>query len=194
MSTLRLARCYQHGAAGPRSRKLWHLSLGFVDGGRRRRRNVYDKKSLRYAKDNRKHLIARSDKSVAYVTNNKRLCSTFCTTEANYWQTRSIARPLCDSRATCLHSAKVEITRLCRFVCHCIILSVCLSDCVQDAKVISQFHSSFSRTRYCEAVGLNVCFLKASMWYFSVGDSMDDAAFRCWQPLDVELHNTQSWT
>jgi len=37
------------------------------------------------------HLTARSDKSVAYVTNNKRLCSTFCTIEANYWQTRSIA-------------------------------------------------------------------------------------------------------
>jgi len=37
-------------------------------------RNVYDidKKPQRYAKDNRTaHLIARSDKSVAYVTNNK---------------------------------------------------------------------------------------------------------------------------
>jgi len=102
---------------------------------------------------------ARSDKSVAYVTNNKRLYSTFCTVKANYlynlynfrseihgtgsrsentvkslleyasscviksgkeaiacacflstytststssyWQTRSIERPLCDSRATC---------------------------------------------------------------------------------------------
>jgi len=30
------------------------------------------------------HLIARSDKSVAYETNNKRLYSTFCTIEANY--------------------------------------------------------------------------------------------------------------
>jgi len=30
------------------------------------------------------HLIARSNKSVAYVTNNKRLCSTFYTIEANY--------------------------------------------------------------------------------------------------------------
>jgi len=30
------------------------------------------------------HLIARSDKSVAYVTKNKRLYSTFCTVEANY--------------------------------------------------------------------------------------------------------------
>jgi len=40
----------------------------------RRRRNVYDKKPQRYARDNRTaHLTARSDKSVAYVTNNKRL-------------------------------------------------------------------------------------------------------------------------
>jgi len=30
-------------------------------------------------KTTEQHLIARSDKSVAYVTNNKRLCSTFCT-------------------------------------------------------------------------------------------------------------------
>jgi len=67
---------------------------------------VYDKKHRRYAKDNRTaHLTARSDKSVAYVTNNKRLYSTFCTVEANYWQTRSIARPLCDGRATCFIAA-----------------------------------------------------------------------------------------
>jgi len=46
--------------------------------------------------------VARSDKSVACLTNNKRVYSTFCTVEANYWQTRSIARPLCDSKATCL--------------------------------------------------------------------------------------------
>jgi len=25
----------------------------------------------------------------------------FCTVEANYWQTRSIVRPLCDRRPTC---------------------------------------------------------------------------------------------
>ena len=51
----------------------------------RRRRNVYDKKPQRYVKDNRTvHLTARSDKSVAYITNNKRLYSTFCTVEANY--------------------------------------------------------------------------------------------------------------
>jgi len=39
-------------------------------------------------------LNACSDKSLAYVTNNKRLYSTFCTVEANYWQTRSIAASL----------------------------------------------------------------------------------------------------
>ena len=51
----------------------------------RRRRNVYDKNPQRYANDDRTaHLTARSDKSVAYVTNNKRLYSTFCTVEANY--------------------------------------------------------------------------------------------------------------
>ena len=33
-------------------------------------------------KTTEQHLIARSDKSLAYVTNNKRLCSTFCTIEA----------------------------------------------------------------------------------------------------------------
>jgi len=45
----------------------------------------FDKKPQRYAKDNRTaHLTARSNKSVAYVTNNKRLYSTFCTVEANY--------------------------------------------------------------------------------------------------------------
>jgi len=38
------------------------------------------------------HFIAGSDKSVAYVTNNKRLCSTFCTIEANYRHTRSMYR------------------------------------------------------------------------------------------------------
>jgi len=52
-------------------------------------------------KTTKRHSIVRSDKSVAYVTNNKRLCSTFCTIEANYRQTQSIAQPLCDSGAIC---------------------------------------------------------------------------------------------
>jgi len=61
--------------------------------------------------NNNKRLIVRSDKSVAYVTSNKRLCSTWhyvgLTTEVNYWQTRSIARLLCDSRATCKFTCNV---------------------------------------------------------------------------------------
>jgi len=43
--------------------------------------------------------------------------STFCTVEANYWQTRSIARPLCDSWATCslLVSMSMTAARTVRF-------------------------------------------------------------------------------
>jgi len=70
------------GGPRPQFRKLTHRWSGGVDCGRRRR-NVYDKKPQRYAKDNRTaHFTARSDKSVTYVTNNKRLYSTFCTIEA----------------------------------------------------------------------------------------------------------------
>ena len=51
---------------------------GGTDCGKKRR-NVYDKKPRRHAKDNRTaHLTARSDKSVAYVTNNKRLYVLYC--------------------------------------------------------------------------------------------------------------------
>jgi len=70
------------GGRRPPSYKLWHIAgskSGSVDCGRRQR-NVYDKKPQRYVKDNRTaHLTARSDKSVAYVTNNKKLYSTSCT-------------------------------------------------------------------------------------------------------------------
>jgi len=34
-------------------------------------------------KTTEQHLIARSDESVVYLTNNKRVCLTFCTTDAN---------------------------------------------------------------------------------------------------------------
>ena len=76
---LQQARCCQHGRRWTTATVLpveCNTSLvvsGDADCGRRRR-NVYDKKPQRYAKDNRTaHLTARSDKSVAYVTNNKRL-------------------------------------------------------------------------------------------------------------------------
>jgi len=105
--TLQQAGVVNIVASGPRppSRKYECDTSLVVSGGvdcGRRRRNVYDKKPQRYAKYNRTALLtARSDKSVAYVTNTKRLYSTFYTVEANYWQTRNIARPLCDSRDTC---------------------------------------------------------------------------------------------
>ena len=53
-----------------------------------------------YAEEKRteKNLIIRSGISEAETTNNKRLRSTFCIEAI---QTRSIARPLCDSRAFC---------------------------------------------------------------------------------------------
>jgi len=35
-------------------------------------------------KTTEQHLIVCSDKSIAYITDNKRLRSTFCTVEANY--------------------------------------------------------------------------------------------------------------
>ena len=51
------------------------------------------------------HLIVHSGKSEATVSNNWRVCSRYCTIEANYWQTQSIVRPLCISRATCMFCA-----------------------------------------------------------------------------------------
>jgi len=46
-------------------------------------------------KTTEQHLIVHSDKFVAYVTNNERLRSIFCTIEANYWQnTKHRAAPL----------------------------------------------------------------------------------------------------
>jgi len=45
-----------------------------------------------------KNVIVRSGISEAETTNNKRLRLTFCIEAI---QTRSIARPLCDSRASC---------------------------------------------------------------------------------------------
>ena len=73
---------------------------GGVDCGKRLR-DVCDKMPQRYA-NRTAHLTARSDKCVAYVTNNKRLLDVLYTVEANNCQTRSIAQPLCDSRASCL--------------------------------------------------------------------------------------------
>jgi len=113
---------------------------GGVDCGRRQW-NVYDKKPQRYAKDNStSHLTGRSDKSVAYVTNNKRLYSTFCTVEANCWQTQSIARPLCNSRATC-SMWFLKVYKMCKF-------SVVFIDC------ISQSGSGSTSVSWCITVSV----------------------------------------
>jgi len=60
-----------------------------------------------YAEEKRteKNIIARSVISEAETTNNKRLRSTFCIEAI---QTQSIARPLCDSRASCFESSELH--------------------------------------------------------------------------------------
>ena len=59
-----------------------------------------------YAEDKRteKNLIVRSGISEAETTNNKKLRSTFCIEAIQTW---SIARPLCDSRASCTDMCSV---------------------------------------------------------------------------------------
>ena len=104
---LQHARCYQYeirDVAEPLSRKLWHLSLvvsGGIDSGKRR--NDYDKKPRRYAKYNRTaHLTARSDKSVARVTNKKDYTWRFVLlklTTDRHEESRGLFAT--DSRATC---------------------------------------------------------------------------------------------
>jgi len=76
LSMLRPARCYQHSAAGPWSRKLT-----LIAGTKRRSLlmagdddEMFMTKSLNITpKTTEQHLIACCDKSVACVTNNKRL-------------------------------------------------------------------------------------------------------------------------
>jgi len=66
-----------------------------------------------------KNLIVRSGISEAETTNNKRLHSTFCIEAI---QTRSMARPLCDSRASCtdcyaITSKRSELSRQVQVYC-----------------------------------------------------------------------------
>jgi len=80
MSTLRPARCYQHGAAGP-----WQV-VALMTGSKWRsllRAGDVDETFMTISlnvtpKTTEQHLTVRSDKSVACVTNNKRLRLTFC--------------------------------------------------------------------------------------------------------------------
>jgi len=101
LSPLRPARCYQHGAAGP-----WQV-VTLIAGSIRQSLlmagdddEMFMTRSLNVTpKTTKQHLIVRSDKPVAYVTNNKRLLDVLY-----YWSlllTYTIARPLCDSRTSC---------------------------------------------------------------------------------------------
>jgi len=63
---------------------------------------VYGKKPRRYAEDNRTAFNCTQWYIWSLSNKNKRLRSRYYTVDANYWRTQSIARPLCNSRATCL--------------------------------------------------------------------------------------------
>jgi len=87
------ARCCQHGTAGP-----WQVVTLIADSKQRSLLMAGDDdemfmtRSLNVTPETtEQHLIVCSDKSVSYVTNNKRLHCTLGTIEANYWQTQSIA-------------------------------------------------------------------------------------------------------
>jgi len=76
-----------------------------------------------YAKEKR-----REENILIEVTNNRRLRLMCCTIEANYWQTRSIAWPLCDSRATCIMSFVYKwtpITEVCFIWLLCVLTFHC---------------------------------------------------------------------
>ena len=74
--TLRPASCYQHGATGP-----WQV-VTFITRSKRQSLllaedddEMFMTRNLNVTpKTTEQHLIVHSDKPVAYVTNNKRLC------------------------------------------------------------------------------------------------------------------------
>ena len=63
-------------------------------------------------KTTEQNLLVRICKSEAEATNNNRLCLRYCAVEANYWQTRSIARPLCDNGASSIQQQMVMPKRI----------------------------------------------------------------------------------
>ena len=118
---LQQARCCQHGRWWTKapSCKLWHLyrwsyttdhqAPRAITSHSRRGSTARDRPSALShltarldvtPKTTEQNRIVRTGKSEAEVTNNKKMCSRYCTIEANCWQTRSIVRPLCDSRTT----------------------------------------------------------------------------------------------
>jgi len=132
LSMLQPARCYQHGAT-----RLWQV-VTLIAGSKRRSLLLvgYDDEMFMtrsvnvMPKTTEQHLMVRSDKSIAYanVTNNKRLCSTFSSIEANYWQTEAS----CGLFATAeLASCWIPSVIVSSYVCHCIKVQLY---CLQFAK------------------------------------------------------------
>jgi len=82
----------------------------------------------------------------------------YCTIEANYWQTRSIARPLCDSRATCYASEGYH-----SIACGGGSMSRCLSCANTDSSITYiQFHapaeaSNDRRRTFLWRINLSIC-------------------------------------
>jgi len=69
-----------HGPTGCDTGSKWQSLLMVGDDN-----EMFMTRSLNVmAKTTEQHLIACSDKPVAYVTNNKRICSMYCTIEVNY--------------------------------------------------------------------------------------------------------------
>jgi len=103
-------RCYSLGVINmvpPDRGELWHLPL-VVSGGVCPDDEVFVTRSLNVTpKTPEQLIIARSGKSEAKVTNKRRLRSRCCTAGANYWQTRSISLPLCNSTATCCNLGRI---------------------------------------------------------------------------------------
>ena len=72
-------------------------------------------------KTTEQNLIARTGKSEAEVTSNKRLRSRYCTVEENYSRTH-IARPLCASRASCFRPSTNFVFYVFLALVFCIVL------------------------------------------------------------------------
>ena len=94
--------CRQHFDGGVIYSTKWRRLLIAADGWRSATHQwiLFMTKSLDVGPTtSEENLIVWTGKSEAKVTSNKRLRWRYCTTEANYRQTQSIARPLCDSSA-----------------------------------------------------------------------------------------------
>ena len=88
-------------------------------------------------------IFVQSGKSESEITSNRRLRSTYCTIEANYWRTRSIARPLCDRGATCVIC--LRLTKCWRFVSlfldhHILRQNVCSKETIDSVKLSTAFY------------------------------------------------------